>query len=64
MSFDFEKWLKGPEPAPTEFQVHPGYDDLPVPIKELYTAEEYTWLSNQDRESLIERECTPEAEED
>jgi hypothetical protein len=40
-----------------------GQDDyaaLPEPIKEIYTRQEYLWLSDEQKASLIDQECEPE----
>ena len=36
------------------------YDKLPEGIKLSYTREEYLWLSEAEKASLIQRECDPE----
>lgn len=63
MPFDFEKWLIGPLPNPTRFQCDPRYDSLPEAIKANYTAEQYSWLGNDDKARIIERHTMPDPEE-
>ena len=36
------------------------YAALPEPIKEIYTRQEYLWLSDEQKASLIDQECEPE----
>lgn len=36
------------------------YDQLPEPIKQIYTRQEYLWLSDADKSALIDQECEPE----
>lgn len=42
---------------------HPDYDNLPEPIKQLYTPEQYAWLSDAEKATLEQRETEPEWEE-
>jgi hypothetical protein len=44
----------------TNYHNHPDYENLPDPLKQLYTPKEYAWLSDEDRESLEERETLPD----
>lgn len=37
------------------------YDQLPEPIKRSYTRDEYLWLSDAEKATLVQRECEPEA---
>jgi len=48
----------------TTFTHHPEYDALPASIKLIYSAEEYAWLTDEQREGLMERETCPEPEDD
>jgi hypothetical protein len=42
----------------------PGdYDNLPEPVKQMYSPREYLWLSDKEKSSLVQRETEPEAEE-
>lgn len=36
------------------------YDQLPVPVKVLYTRQQWLWLSDGGKAGLIQRECEPE----
>lgn len=36
------------------------YAALPEPIKEIYTRQEYLWLSDEQKANLIDQECEPE----
>ena len=40
------------------------YEDLPKPIKTMYSEQEYLWLSDGQKVGLIESECLPEWRED
>lgn len=40
---------------------HDPYDQLPEMIKNTYTPEEYLWLSDHEKATLIQRETEPEA---
>ena len=42
------------------YQHHPDYDNLPEPLKELYSPEEYAWLSDKEKETLEERDTLPD----
>ena len=44
----------------TTFTQHPEYDALPESIKDIYSPEEYAWLSDEQRENLMELETCPE----
>jgi len=48
----------------TNYEHDPRYDDLPEPIKMMYSAKEYAWLSDAEKANLVERSCLPECEED
>jgi hypothetical protein len=37
-----------------------AYDRLPAPVKALYSREEWLWLPDQDKVTLVTRECEPE----
>jgi len=47
-----------------EENVHPEYAALPECIKCAYTATEYAWLPEEEKQNLIENECMPDCEED
>ena len=36
------------------------YDELPLSIKMTYTRQEYLWLSEHDKATLVQRECEPD----
>ena len=36
------------------------YEQLPEPIKTIYTRVEYLWLSDAEKADLVQRECEPE----
>lgn len=36
------------------------YDQLPEPIKMIVSAEEYLWLSDEQKARLVQDECEPE----
>lgn len=36
------------------------YDELPLPIKMMYNRQEYMWLTDDQKSTLIQRECEPE----
>jgi hypothetical protein len=36
------------------------YGSLPLPIRMRYTRQEFLWLSDADKATLIQRECDPE----
>ena len=40
------------------------YNDLPDPIKVMYSEKDYEWLSDAEKVALIENECLPEFKED
>jgi hypothetical protein len=46
------------------FTMHPDYEALPEPIKRRYTPEEYAWLGDRARKTLMDRECYPDLEDD
>ena len=48
----------------TTFDKHPGYDQLPKPIRDIYTPEEHAWLSDDEKQNIIEAECYPEDDEE
>lgn len=59
---DFDAWIKeGTQNRPTRYTVPPWYDSLPASIKAMYSAEQYAWMSDEDKATLIQDECTPEA---
>ncbi len=37
------------------------YDELPESIRMNYTREEYLWLSDYEKSTIVQRECEPEA---
>jgi len=37
------------------------YESLPMPIRMQYTRQEYLWLSDADKATLVQRECEPDA---
>ncbi len=49
------------DPTITERSTQQQYDDLPDGIKGSYSRTEYAWLSDQEKATLIERECEPDA---
>ena len=66
MTFDFEKWLRGPigsQGVTASFEHDPRYDALPEPLKLIYTPEQYAWFSEEEKATLLERNCMPEVEE-
>lgn len=36
------------------------YEQLPEPIKMIYTRVEYLWLSDTEKAGIVQRECEPE----
>lgn len=36
------------------------YDRLPEPIKQIYSQDQYQWLSDAEKATLIDQECEPE----
>ena len=36
------------------------YEQLPEPIKMIYTRTEYLWLSDAEKAGIVQRECEPE----
>jgi len=36
------------------------YDRLPDSIKMIYSRQEYMWLSDTEKNTLVQRECEPE----
>jgi len=44
------------------YTVHPDYEGLPEVIRHKYTPKEHAWLTNQERDRLMERECYPDAD--
>ena len=36
------------------------YDDLPAAIKATYTAKEYSWLPDELKQNIIDRNCLPD----
>jgi len=67
MTFDFEKWLRAPAESQgastTSFKHDPRYDALPESLKLIYTPEQYAWFSEEEKATLLERNCMPEVEE-
>jgi len=47
-----------------KYTVHPDYDGLPDPIKSVYSPEEYAWLTDEQRENVIDDEVYPEPNDD
>jgi hypothetical protein len=45
------------------FTMHPDYDQLPEPIRMLYSPKEYAWLGDEARRRIMETECYPEPED-
>jgi hypothetical protein len=37
-----------------------AYDKLPEPVKLQYPREQWLWLSDKEKETLVSRECEPE----
>lgn len=37
-----------------------GYEELPEALKIVYTPQEYLWLSDQGKATLVQRETEPE----
>jgi len=65
MPFDFNKWLReGEEPNYSQnFTEHPDYRNLSEPFRMMHSAKEYAWMSNEDRNTEVERNCYPGEEE-
>lgn len=42
---------------------HDGYEELPEPVKQYYTREQYLWLSDEEKAKLVRTETEPEWEE-
>jgi hypothetical protein len=38
------------------------YDELPIAVRQFYTREQYLWLSDVEKSTLILRECEPDIE--
>lgn len=36
------------------------YDQLPEPIKQVYSQAQYLWLSDAEKAALVDQECEPE----
>ena len=36
------------------------YEQLPEPIKMIYTRTEYLWLSDAEKAGIVQRECEPD----
>ena len=64
MPFDFKAWLREGEEDNTPYDLHPEYEKLPECIKCGVSAKEYSWLTDSQRNRLIEQECYPEIEDD
>lgn len=43
---------------------HPNYKRLPECVKQSISSKEYSWLTDKQREELIEKECLPEEVEE
>jgi hypothetical protein len=48
------------ELAGFEAEDQDAYDRLPEPVKLLYRREEWLWLSDREKSTLVTRECEPE----
>lgn len=40
-----------------------AYDTLPVAVRDSYTVQEWLWLSDWEKATLVRRECEPEETE-
>ena len=61
--FDFQSWIRD-DRGVGRFTVHPEYDSLPEVIKHTITAEQHAWMTEAQRNRLIEDECYPEPDFD
>lgn len=43
-----------------EYTPHPDYNKLPTPIKMNISEKEYAWLTDEQRENLLEDLCNPD----
>jgi len=59
MPFDFNAWIRDGKTT-GKYDFHPDYEKLPEVLRHAYSAEEYAWLSDDQRNYLIESECYPE----
>lgn len=57
MTFDHVPQLLEDGTAPSG---DPQYDALPRPIKDVYTLEQWLWLSDREKGGLIQTETEPE----
>lgn len=48
------------ELAGFESEDQDDYDQLPEPVKLLYSRHEWLWLPDRDKQTLVTRECEPE----
>ena len=39
-----------------------SYEELPEAIKQIYPEKAWLWLSDREKDSLVQRECDPECE--
>ena len=49
-----------PFPEQDETGGNDDYAQLPEPIKLSYTRQEYLWLSDSEKATLVQQECEPE----
>jgi hypothetical protein len=63
MAFNFQDWIKETM-STSRFTMHPAYDFLPGCVKHFVSAEQYAWMTEAQRNNLIETECYPEPEDD
>ena len=48
----------------SDFTDHPDYDKLPEVLQRLFTPEEFAWMTDQDRDRIVEDMCYPDEETD
>jgi hypothetical protein len=49
------------ELAGFESEDQDAYDQLPEPVKLMYSREQWVWLSDKEKRGLVVRECEPES---
>ena len=52
--------LLPPRKSTTELLEDDDYNALPEPLKNTYSRDEYLWLSDREKQTLVQRECEPD----
>lgn len=52
--------LLPPRKSTTELLEDDDYNALPEPLKNAYSRDEFLWLSDKEKATLVQRECEPD----